>query len=84
MKSWPLLQTAETLLSSTSTLVADLHQLLKDAKLLNGEFSKWPANQPLEWRPRAIGFINPGEVICAQGFGWPPGRIDTYLDRKYD
>jgi hypothetical protein len=84
VKSWPLLQTAETLLSSTSTLVADLHQLLKDAELLNGEFSKWPASQSVEWRPRTIGFTNPGEVTCAQGFGWLPGRIDTYYDRKYN
>jgi hypothetical protein len=84
VKAWPLLQTAEILLSSTSTLVADLHQLLKDAKLLNDEFSKWPANQPVEWTPRTINFINPGEVTCAQGLGWLPGRIDAYLDRKYN
>jgi hypothetical protein len=84
VKSWPLLLTAETLLSSTSTLVADLHQLLKDAKLLNDDFSKWPASQPVELRPKTIGFINPGEVTCAQGFGWLRGRIDTYLDRKYN
>jgi hypothetical protein len=84
MKTWPLLQLAESLLSSTSTLVADLHQLLKDANMLNAEFSKWPAGQPAEWRPSTIAFIDPGQIVCAQGFGRFPGRIDSYLDRKYN
>jgi hypothetical protein len=83
MKAWPLLQTVETLLSSTLTLVEDLHQLLTDAKLLNGEFSKWPANQPEEWRPRTVCYLNHRNVTFAQDFGWVPRRIDAYLDRKY-
>jgi hypothetical protein len=74
---WRLLRRAELLLSSTLTVVEDLEQLLRDAKLLNMEFSKWPSCLPEEWKPRTM-LAKPKFVISGKEFGWLPGRADVY------
>ncbi|KAK9252704.1 hypothetical protein V1507DRAFT_212610 [Lipomyces tetrasporus] len=80
VKSWPLLTTAAALLSNALTIVEDIQNALKEARLLNEECSRWPASQPEEWRPRTIAFINPRQDSTAQGLGWLSGRVDAYLD----
>jgi len=81
IKAWPLYRTAETLLSSTSTLVEDLLQLLKDTRYVNQEFSKWPAGQLEEWKPRTLGFINTKHIGFTDSVS--NLRVDAYLDRKH-
>lgn len=68
------------LLASTSTLVEDLQQILKNTRSLNEEMSKWPDSQIEEWKPRTLGFISPkrGQFMNSEGLL----RIDAYLDRK--
>jgi hypothetical protein len=83
-KAWPILQAAESSLSSPSTLVDDIDRLLRDAQALNEEYSRWPASQPAEWMPRTIGYMNPKQVKLPQGMSCFPERIDAYLDRKYN
>jgi hypothetical protein len=82
-KAWPILQAAESSLSSPSTLVDDIDRLLRDAQALNEEYSRWPGSQPAEWMPRTIGYINTKQVKLPKGITWFPEQIDVYLDRKY-
>lgn len=83
IQSWQLLRAARNLISSPLTLVEDLHECIKDARLMNEDFLRWGASQPEEWRPRSIGSVHRQQRILTHNLSWLSGRIDAYLDREY-
>lgn len=83
LKAWPILEAAESALSSPATLADDIERLFQNAKSINAEYSWWPENQPVDWKPRTIGYVNPKQVRLPQGLSCFPERIDVYLDCEF-
>jgi hypothetical protein len=83
IQSWTLLRTARNLISSPLTLVEDLHKGIKEARLMNEDFSTWAASQPEEWKPRSIGSVHRQQCILTHNLSWLSGQIDAYLDCEY-
>jgi hypothetical protein len=51
---------------------------------LDEELAMWFARQPIEWIPKAIGFVQQrNDRGLLKGPTSCPSRVDTYFDRKY-
>lgn len=81
LKSWSLLRKMQVLLQSNIVIVEELGPLLKEAKSLNEQYSRWPDSLPHVWRWKTIGYVNQKQVTLAQDLCWLSDRVDAYFDR---
>ncbi|KIW99815.1 uncharacterized protein Z518_10743 [Rhinocladiella mackenziei CBS 650.93] len=80
VKSRPIFQMAEELLSNSREISADeLSQFRADVMLLMRQFAEWPANQPEKWSPTTVGFVHQSHEELQGTIYWP-GQVHAYFD----